>query len=201
MSRMSLVVSFQLCALLAACGKPPQKSPGYISRADLLDKWPLTVDEGELSCAANSSGILFTHDRKTYAVNGMAKTLGYPPIDPIWRTAPLDSVPADKVVARLSEDERRKVFHDMLTCDDGTRTDRMVPAEKYRTRTELLRTNEQEVKLTEGCKALVRRSMNLTQQEGSLISAEGSTKSWPPLTPTRKNIGPLIERGHLLCNK
>jgi len=57
--------------------------PGYVSRAELGRKWPLTVDDGTLSCDADA--VVFTApDGDEYGVNGTALTAGYDRIDPIW---------------------------------------------------------------------------------------------------------------------
>jgi hypothetical protein len=65
---------------------PPAVRPrGYVSRADFGAKWPLTVEDGMLSCV--NSAVTFSHAGNTYAVNGRAKGLKrYRPIEPIWRT-------------------------------------------------------------------------------------------------------------------
>lgn len=86
-----------LLVTLASCGTPratdaprptraasPTRTPaprqptavprGYMSRALLGDKWPLTVDEGTIVCDRNA--ILFRDaDGHLYAVNGAAITL------------------------------------------------------------------------------------------------------------------------------
>jgi hypothetical protein len=62
---------------------------GYVSRAEFGAPWPLTVEDGVLSCV-NGSAVIFAHGGMTYAVNGRAKGLKrYASIEPIWQT--LDS--------------------------------------------------------------------------------------------------------------
>lgn len=58
-----------------------------VSRADFGDKWPLTVESGELQCI-KSFGVVFHTGGTTYAVNGSAIDLGYKRIDPIWAPDP-----------------------------------------------------------------------------------------------------------------
>ena len=72
---------------LAACGGPDVPH-GYVSRADLGDRWPLTVPSGVLGCQGNS--ISFTSGSTTYAINGTAKNLHpeWPDIEAIWAFRP-----------------------------------------------------------------------------------------------------------------
>lgn len=46
--------------------------PGYVSRATLGDDWPLSIEEGILTCSAQRE-ILLTTSQGTYAVNGTAR--------------------------------------------------------------------------------------------------------------------------------
>lgn len=52
-------------------GGRPENQPGYISRAQLGDAWPLAVDAGILSCEGGA--LLFRSGGVVYAVNGTAK--------------------------------------------------------------------------------------------------------------------------------
>ena len=65
-----------------------------VTRADLGEEWPLTVDAGTLEC---SRGLIytFTADGKTWAVNGTAAARGYADIEPIW--APNPNIPEAKI--------------------------------------------------------------------------------------------------------
>jgi len=81
-----------LVALFAAAGcSSIDSSTGAggteVSRGNMGDDWPLTVDKGTLAC--NGSGgvgeVVFTApDGTEYAVNGTAKSGGYKDIRPIW---------------------------------------------------------------------------------------------------------------------
>lgn len=76
-----------MVCVLAACSSGPAHEK-KISRTDLGDQWPLTVDSGTIACRDGSS-VVFTADGTTYAVNGTAKGENkYPEIDQIWAADP-----------------------------------------------------------------------------------------------------------------
>lgn len=62
-----------------------------VSKTELGDGWPLTVDEGEIECRDNLFR-LFHHGGKTYALNGIAKSHakknGWLEIQAIWKDNP-----------------------------------------------------------------------------------------------------------------
>lgn len=62
----------------------------YITKTDLGDEWPFTVDEGIIEAVTGSLAIVFKANGKTYAVNGIAqgKAFGYSKIDEIWASDP-----------------------------------------------------------------------------------------------------------------
>lgn len=69
--------------------------PGLITRDDLGEFWPLTVDYGALSCRSAVIGgqdiqsVTFRVPNMQYAVNGAAQTHSpFPPIDDIWADDP-----------------------------------------------------------------------------------------------------------------
>lgn len=66
----------------------PTPEPGYVSHAMLGDAWPLTVEDGVLSCTTASGGeaVFFGSGGVIYTVNGWAQTYypDLPEIDPIW---------------------------------------------------------------------------------------------------------------------
>lgn len=47
------------------------------------DNWPFTVSSGELKCDRNA--VVFIARGQTYAVNGIATSMGHANIRPIWR--------------------------------------------------------------------------------------------------------------------
>lgn len=64
---------------------------GAVSRDQLGDEWPFTVDSGMVACdGANGVGeVTFTAEGTTYAVNGLAIQTGqYAEIDTIWADDP-----------------------------------------------------------------------------------------------------------------
>lgn len=48
--------------------------PGYVSRATMGDDWPLSIEEGILTCTEQREVILIAQS-DTYAVNGIARTV------------------------------------------------------------------------------------------------------------------------------
>lgn len=84
---------------LAGCSSESssENASAQVSRSEMGDEWPLTVDAGELRCQGSGGvgAVTFTTaDGKTYAVNGIAKQNGVPAIDPIWAKDP--SIPGTK---------------------------------------------------------------------------------------------------------
>lgn len=61
-------------------------SAGEISQKDYGDKWPFTVEKGDLACRNNA--VFFVVNGTAYAVNGVASAQGYNDITPIWRENP-----------------------------------------------------------------------------------------------------------------
>ena len=55
-----------------------------IREVDYGDAWPFTVPQGELRCIQGDR-VVFTAGDISYAVNGLAVSAGYAPIEPIWR--------------------------------------------------------------------------------------------------------------------
>lgn len=66
---------------------PVDRHRRKVTKEEFGDKWPLTVDEGEIECKDKFIR-LFHHGGKTYALNGIAKSRGFKPIDPIWKDNP-----------------------------------------------------------------------------------------------------------------
>lgn len=59
-----------------------------ISQSEMGDKWPFTVDQGEISCIPPNT-VIFRYENKIYAVNGTAEATGkYLDILPIWKDDP-----------------------------------------------------------------------------------------------------------------
>lgn len=63
-----------------------QVSAGEISHKDYGDKWPFSVEKGDIACRKNA--VFFVVDGTAYAINGVASSQGYTDITPIWRENP-----------------------------------------------------------------------------------------------------------------
>jgi len=59
-----------------------------VTESEYGDKWPLTVDSGEIECIDDYFIVFHVTNGKTYALNGAATSRGFPEIDPIWRDNP-----------------------------------------------------------------------------------------------------------------
>lgn len=62
-----------------------------VSRADLGDAWPLTVESGTLRCKPFLKDLhllTFEAEGQVWALNGTAAGQGFPFIDPIWADNP-----------------------------------------------------------------------------------------------------------------
>lgn len=98
----TLAAAVLLLASAAAQAQPSTQPGTYqvVTRATFAGPWPLTVEQGTLSCYRGRA-IIFTSGGRTYAVNGTAlsvgKSLGYAweRINPIWRDSP--DIPGTKV--------------------------------------------------------------------------------------------------------
>lgn len=80
--------------VLAACSSEPPSEPaspeneGHSVKAeDFGVKWPFTVKNGTLDCIDGKAAV-FIHGDNTYQLNGTARSMGYAPIDNIWRDNP-----------------------------------------------------------------------------------------------------------------
>ena len=55
-----------------------------IDSASYGEKWPFTVESGVVACLKNNS-VIFVANNTEYALNGVASSLGYQPLEPIWK--------------------------------------------------------------------------------------------------------------------
>lgn len=77
------------CSLSEDASDEPASNEQKMSRADLGDDWPLTVESGIVRCEGAGEIYFDAANGTTYAVNGLA--LGRdtaPKIDPIWANNP-----------------------------------------------------------------------------------------------------------------
>lgn len=58
-----------------------------VSRSEFGDSWPFTVESGVVDCVDGQAAV-FKAEGKTYQLNGIARSRGYAPIDPIWKDNP-----------------------------------------------------------------------------------------------------------------
>lgn len=139
-----------------ACSPAPSGPPrGYISSAELGDKWPLTVEEGVLAC--DRSAVTFrTNEGQVYALNGLAMSRGFLEITPIQRVAPPPNfIPLE----RLPESDRRAIFAEIVRCErEGERQ----ATAKYPDPNDFMQQMDLEEKLTAQCKAALTKRHKLT---------------------------------------
>lgn len=65
-----------------------------VTRKQYGDEWPFTVEEGVIDCPKPSAAV-FRHGGKVYALNGIAMSLGYEELEPIWKDNP--KIPGYKI--------------------------------------------------------------------------------------------------------
>lgn len=82
------VVLLGLALVALSCGS--DDDAGVVTARDLGADWPLTVDSATLACDGSDGmgDATATVNGKTYALNGLAKGAGLPPIDEIWKADP-----------------------------------------------------------------------------------------------------------------
>lgn len=169
-----------------------------ISRVDYGEDWPFTVEDGVLSC--DSLEVVFTTGGVSYGINGQATGAGdYAEVDPIWREAPFSA--PDEILTTVPEAERRQVFAAIVACEDSASEEaiRRFPTDAAVEVADFKAQFEEEQRLADSCKELLRAEAALTEAEFDQVSTEGVLLSWPPLTPTRMSIGQIIQDGLVLC--
>ena len=142
-----------------------------IDRNELGYKWPFDVGTGTIAC--DGGALFFRAGGTTYALSRGAGTRGYADIDAIRRVQ--GSGPPSDPVARLTQDERMKIFAQSSACNSdypGTVSE---------------------------CKARIRARGNLSESELTRIEAEGAERSWPPLKPPLMSLDAVNEAARQLC--
>lgn len=83
-------------AWLPSLEKRSRRRAVRVNAADFGDDWPLTVSEGVLRWEPPDA-VVFVAEGKEYGVNGIALTLGYDKVDPIWADDPDDFIPKKNI--------------------------------------------------------------------------------------------------------
>lgn len=83
-----------LCMICAGLGSSCSRAGVLVTRDSMGESWPLTVDQAHVECLDGRLAVVHANGM-TYALNGTAKSRGYPAVDPIWRANP--SIPGTKI--------------------------------------------------------------------------------------------------------
>jgi hypothetical protein len=150
----------------------PANQQRTIARAEIGWKWPLSVGVGTLGCI--SDAVVFRAAGVTYALNEAATSRGFAPLDPIWATP--SSGPRDPL-KRLTQDQRMRIFAEASACEKAK------PADQGH------------------CQQRILETQGLSEQELKQIEAEGRERTWPPLSPMRRSVAPLVDAGLTLCTR
>ena len=153
--------------------------PLIVTRTDMGDKWPFTVESGELRC--DRDRVTFHSEDKVYALNGTAKTF-VPDAEDIFEISRVDPVyvrTPENPVIRLDEPIRREIVKKMAECRAGKVSD---------------------VEFDQ-CPDFINSEYQLDDDERERIISEGMILEWDPHRLPRINLGSLIGRGLELCGK
>jgi hypothetical protein len=153
----------------------PTSQQRAVARTDFDWKWPFSIGQGTLGCA--DTAIVFRYDGRTYALNDAARSRGFAIVDPIWRWQ-ASGMPSDPL-RRLSQEDRQRIFAELMTCEGDGSIGVRVQADQCRKRLAGLR--------------------GLTEPELTQISVEGHERLWNPLQRKRASLDPLLEAGKQLC--
>lgn len=170
-----------LLLLVGACGENgaqrveepipdiPSNQQRSVTRSEFRYDWPFTVGAGTVGCAAGA--VVFRTAGLSYALNDAARLRGLAPVDPIRQIQ--GSGPPTDPLKRMKQDDRMRIFAAAASCDDAADA-------------------------TE-CKRRMRSTHTLSDTELNQVEAEGKERRWPPLSPARINLDPLIDAGLKLC--
>lgn len=78
-----------------------------VKASDYGNKWPFTVKKGSVACPDGKS-VIFLAGGKKYALNGVAKSKGYTPIEPIWRYDP-EMIKMQKEIAKSEKKSLKEI--------------------------------------------------------------------------------------------
>jgi hypothetical protein len=142
-----------------------------IDRNELGYKWPFDVGTGTIAC--DGGALFFRAGGTTYALSRGAGTRGYADIDAIRRVQ--GSGPPSDPVARLTQDERMKIFAQSSAC------------------------NSDNPGTVSECKVRIRARGSLSESELTRIEAEGAERFWPPLKPPLMSLDAVTDAARQLC--
>ena len=134
--------------------------------------WKWPLSVGVGTVGCISDAVVFRAGGVTYALNEAATSRGFAPLDPIWATQ--SSGPRDPL-KRLTQDQRMRLFAETSGCEKANSTER--------------------------CKQRILETHGLSEQELKQIEAEGRERTWPPLSPMRRSVAPLVDAGLTLCTR
>jgi hypothetical protein len=178
--RISILVLVMLCAgcreaaprkITEPIPDLPANQQRAISRNDFRWQWPLTIGSGTLGCT--SGAVVLRSGGVTYALNDTAKARGFTGVQTIQST--VGRAPS-KPLARITQDERTKIFAAAAACGDG-----------------------QSGSAAATCRRRLAEARGLSADELSQIEVEGTERRWRPLTPEYRSVAPLVEEGLKLC--
>ena len=149
-----------------------------ISHAEMGDKWPFTVETGELRC--DRDRVTFITGGVTYALNGTARTqvsntkdiFEISQVDPIFVRTP------ENPVTRLRKSIRRNIVKTMAECRAGKTPDVDI----------------------EHCDIFIKAKHLIDDDELERIISEGMILEWDPHRLPRMSTEDLIQRGLKLCD-
>lgn len=205
----SIVVAVGVVLVVALCATACSGGPplGYVSSVEFDDKWPLTVDEGVLECTTHASyglsrgpEVRHLQDERRHGLRRQRHCQR--PRQPGHCRHSEDKLLLHKVEveppSRLSEEERKAIFAASVGCEDDADKKSQAAFPDPAHFKQQLALHE---KLTDQCKAALKKQHKLTEEEHDAISSEGVSLGWPPLEPMRVSVSPLIERGLKLCDQ
>ena len=166
------------CLVLTACGQTPRVTDPIpdipVTQQRAISRRELTESwpfvPGEGTLGCLSDAVAFRAQGVTYALNDAARTRGYAPVDAI---VVAQSGPPSNPLGRIRQEERMQVFAASEACN--------LRAQPFVCRQELARAHA------------------LSSDELSQIDVEGRERSWPPLSPPRRSLSPVLNQGLALC--
>ena len=175
-----LALCFLIVVVVIVIGSCSQNSsePLIVSREDMGDEWPFTVESGELRC--DRDRVTFHAEGNVYALNGVAKTFVTDAKDifEISRVDPIFVKTPENPVLRLSESIRREIVKMTAECRGGRISD-----VEY-----------------EQCDDFIKSKYQLDEDERERIISEGMDLEWDPHRLPRIGIGSMISDGLKLCD-